>query len=192
MFCPQCGQQQASKDVRFCSSCGFPLNVVSEVLTGGGQLQWRPPEGVARQLSPKQKGMRQGAMLMLSVLVVMPIVIFLGVALLNLPGELIPLAGAICVMGGLLRILYAALFEDGTAGNVIGSGMPMYMPPATPPNYLGGATRGDALPASNATPATNYRPPRYRTDELAPRPSSVTENTTRLLPNQPDDPRPNE
>ncbi len=194
MFCPQCGQQQISREVRFCSTCGFPLNVISEALTGGGQLRHRPVEAGAHQLSPRQKGIRQGAMLMMSVVVVMPVVIFLGVALMNLPGELIPLAGAICVMGGLLRIIYASLFESNVPHSFNAqSGAPpsSYLPPTVAPTYLNTPTRGGALPASPPQPAASaYRPPQYRTDELAARPPSVTENTTRLLKDQTtDEPR---
>ena len=38
MFCPRCGQQQMSGDLRFCSRCGLPLGIVSEVLANGGTL----------------------------------------------------------------------------------------------------------------------------------------------------------
>ena len=30
MFCPKCGQEQASESVRFCSRCGFKLNMDEE------------------------------------------------------------------------------------------------------------------------------------------------------------------
>ncbi len=33
MFCPKCGQEQASESVRFCSRCGFKLDIVGEPLT---------------------------------------------------------------------------------------------------------------------------------------------------------------
>ena len=33
MFCPQCGQEQASESVRFCSRCGFRLNGFEEAIT---------------------------------------------------------------------------------------------------------------------------------------------------------------
>jgi predicted nucleic acid-binding Zn ribbon protein len=33
MFCPKCGQEQASESVRFCSRCGFKLNTAEETLT---------------------------------------------------------------------------------------------------------------------------------------------------------------
>jgi predicted nucleic acid-binding Zn ribbon protein len=32
MFCPKCGQEQASESVRFCSRCGFRLNTAEETL----------------------------------------------------------------------------------------------------------------------------------------------------------------
>ena len=68
MFCPQCGQRQISNEARFCSGCGFSLNVVSELLPTGGQLPWRPPSGTPKVLTPRGKGIRQGAMLMVSTL----------------------------------------------------------------------------------------------------------------------------
>lgn len=33
MFCPKCGEEQASESIRFCSRCGFKLNNVEESLT---------------------------------------------------------------------------------------------------------------------------------------------------------------
>jgi hypothetical protein len=38
MHCPSCGQQQVSSDLRFCSRCGFPLSLVSTILSHGGTL----------------------------------------------------------------------------------------------------------------------------------------------------------
>ena len=32
MFCPQCGHRQVSDETRFCSRCGLPLNVVTDLL----------------------------------------------------------------------------------------------------------------------------------------------------------------
>lgn len=187
MFCPQCGQQQVSGEVRFCSSCGLPLNVVAGVLAGGGQLPQPMLMTGPRKLSPRQKGIRQGTMLMLSVTVVVPIVIFLGVAMLGLPGELIPLAGAVCVMGGVLRMLYAMLFEEGEQQGVFPNVAQNYMPPAQPHHFAPPA-RNSALPPARSAPVANQPPRRYRTGELMERPPSVTENTTRLLDDRFDEP----
>ena len=185
MFCPHCGQKQVSNEVRFCSSCGFHLNVVSDLLLTGGRLayQQQPAPGI-RQLSPRQKGIRQGAMMMLSSLVVVPVVLFIGVAMLGLDGVLIPLAGSLCVMGGLLRMLYAVFFES-EFQPTLPAAQPAYVPPPAPPNYLGTPQpqHNTALPPPQArpVPVPQFRPPRYDTGELPPHPPSVTDHTTRLL-----------
>jgi hypothetical protein len=190
MFCPNCGQRQISNDARFCSACGFPLNVVSELLEKGGRLPWRTPSPVGGALSPRNKGLKQGAFLMLSTVVVVPVVIFLGVVMLGFPGELIPLAAIVCVMGGLLRMLYALFFESNIPIEVAGAGVPPYAPPAVPPNYLGAPNQATALPPQQSTPAPAYhRPQRFDTGELAQMPkTSVTDHTTRLLDKQPNEP----
>jgi hypothetical protein len=128
-------------------------------------------------------------MLMLSTLLVVPIVIFLGVALLNLPGVLIPLAGAVCIFGGLLRMLYALFLEEDSPV-LAPYASPPYVPPPSPPNYLGTPQQQAAFPPPpRNAPAQSYRP-RYNTGELVERPGSVTENTTRLLDRKPDEPPP--
>ena len=50
MYCPKCGHQQVSDDMRFCSRCGFQLTGVAELLTtnelgapAAGQLEKRAP-----------------------------------------------------------------------------------------------------------------------------------------------------
>lgn len=185
MFCPHCGQRQTSNDARFCPACGFPLVTVSELLANGGHLTWRAPG--SGQLTPRGRGIRQGAFLMLSALVVVPVVIFLGVRLLDMPPPLIPLAGIICVMGGLLRMLYAIFFESNYPAPLPGATPQQhYVPPAVPPNYLG--EQSQALPPRQSTPAY-AKPQRYNTGELVEPPrASVTDHTTRLLDRQPDEP----
>jgi hypothetical protein len=37
MFCPQCGQRQVSTEMRFCSRCGLPLDVVTDLLDGSAK-----------------------------------------------------------------------------------------------------------------------------------------------------------
>ena len=189
MFCPNCGQRQNSNDARFCAACGFPLNVVGELLSNGGQLQWRAPAQGAGRPSPRTRGVKQGAFLMLSTLVVVPIVIFLGVAMLGMPGELIPLTAVVCVMGGLLRMLYALFFESSDPADAPPA--QGYAPPAYTPNYVGTPQRPAPLPAPQGTPvpAAYQRPPRYNTGELVEPPKgSVTDHTTRLLDKQPEEP----
>jgi len=192
MFCPQCGQRQTSNDVRFCSACGFALNAVTDLLAGGGRPQhWRPPEppAAALPLSPRQKGVRQGAMIMLSTLLLVPLFAIFGVAMLGLPGEFVALAAVGCPVGGLLRILYALMLES-NARPLPEAQQPAYVPPPSIPNYLGTPQRGTALPPPQGAPIpAQARPQRYNTGELVEPPrASVTDHTTRLLGKQPDEP----
>jgi hypothetical protein len=188
MFCPQCGQKQLSNEVRFCSACGFPLNVVTGLLATGGTMPaiTTVPAG-PRKLSPRQKGIRQGAMLMLSALFIVPLVGIIGVALIGLPGEIAGVAAVTCLMGGLLRILYALLLEEKEAPDAQAGYAQTYTPPPPVPAYMNPPAHVSALPPAQSTPASAYSPPRrVNTGELLQRPS-VTENTTRLLPEQPED-----
>lgn len=189
MFCPQCGQRQASNEVRFCSSCGFALNVVSELLANGGQLPWRPPAQGAGGLSPRQKGVRQGVMLMLSTLLVVPLLAIFGVAMLGLSGKLVALAAVGLPVGGFLRMLYAFLLENNApaTGDAL---QPGYTPPPVIPDYLGTGGRTPALPPQQSTPIPTPRPRRFDTGEIAPPRASVTDHTTRLLDKQPQDDQP--
>ncbi|HEX8290719.1 MAG TPA: zinc ribbon domain-containing protein [Pyrinomonadaceae bacterium] len=190
MFCPQCGQRQISNEARFCASCGFPLEVVGEALANGGRLHWRPPQQQQPgppEISPRQKGIRQGAMVMLTVLLVVPLLAIFGVALLGLPGEIVALAAVGLPMGGFLRIMYALLFES-NAPALPAAPRPSYVPPPSIPNYLGTPQQqSHALPPRQGTPIpAPARPQRYNTGELVEPPrSSVTDHTTRLLDKQP-------
>ena len=187
MFCPHCGQRQVSNEVRFCAACGFQLNLVSQLQpTGGTKLQFGPAG--PHRLSPRQKGIRQGAMLMLSTMLVVPLVAIIGIALLDLPGEIAGIAAVTCFVGGLLRIIYALLLEDSEPAPVPSPQMTPYGAPAAPLFMNQPAARGSSLPPhQQGVPAAGYRPPvAADTGELR-RPPSVTENTTRLLQDRPED-----
>ncbi|HZT58273.1 MAG TPA: zinc ribbon domain-containing protein [Pyrinomonadaceae bacterium] len=187
MFCPQCGQRQASDESRFCSSCGFALNVVTELLANGGQLPWRPAAQGGGELSPRQKGIRQGAMLMLSTILIVPLLAILGVAMLGLPGEFVAIAAIGLPVGGFLRMLYAFLLESNAASGV-GSSQAAYTPPPVIPDYLGTPASAPTLPPQRSAPIPAPRSQRFDTGEIAAPRASVTDHTTRLLDKQPDDP----
>lgn len=187
MFCPQCGQRQAANDVRFCSACGFHLHIVSQLLATRGN----PPtlaQSEPRALSPRQKGIRQGAMIMLSTLFIVPLVAIIGVALLDLPGEIAGVASITCFMGGLLRILYALLLEEKDAPVASVERKDLYSPPNARTYMNASSARAAELPPQRSVPASAYVPPKSAdTGELA-QPPSVTENTTKLLKDPPDGP----
>src|SRR5205814_6304510 len=62
MFCPRCGQQQASEEVRFCSRCGLRLDELAEFVEGGGRLAGRDPAEDLPALTPRQRRTRKGTM----------------------------------------------------------------------------------------------------------------------------------
>jgi hypothetical protein len=183
MYCPQCGQQQVSDITRFCARCGFLLDGVMAVLASGGEVPTRYVQPGNQKPSPRSKGVRQGAMLMLSTILVVPIVAILSVNLLyGVSHILTPLAALFCFVGGLLRILYALLMEDAVAP--MDEQMGAYAPPAMP--QFNRPIHNAALPPA----AVNQPPvwkPRPSTAEIYQPPPSVTENTTRLLDK--DDPK---
>ncbi|HJP95047.1 MAG TPA: hypothetical protein VJ875_24005 [Pyrinomonadaceae bacterium] len=177
MFCPQCGQQQVTGAIRFCSRCGFPLDGVIQLLNNGGMIPiYRHPDEPV-PVSPRRKGVKQGGLLLLSGAVIVPILgMFASYAGSSTFLEILAaLAAIICFIGGPLRMLYAALFEEGAPRPVRA-----YGPPAmnTPPQFV---PRGQnpVLPPAPARAPSGWRP-RPTTAELA-NPPSVTENTTRLL-----------
>jgi hypothetical protein len=180
MYCPQCGQQQVSDVTRYCSRCGFLLDGVATVLATGGAVPTQYVQPGYEQLSPRSKGIRQGALLMLSTLLVVPIVAILSVNLLyEVSHIIVPFAALLCFVGGLLRMLYALLMEDPYPQL---SGEPTAV--HSSPGQLDRA-RQIGLPPAAANPATGWRP-RPNTAEIY-QPPSITENTTRLLDK--DDPK---
>jgi hypothetical protein len=180
MHCPQCGQQQASTEMRFCSRCGFPLAGVVELLASGGVLN-SSGEQPEQKMSPRRKGVQQGVLMMIIGTVLVPTLAIFnsfqhGPSIFDL---LVPLAAVICFAGGLMRILYASLFEEGAPGikqDVHASSSA----PAAAPAQLNTGARINALPPQQSTPVSDFMPRRANTAELV-RPPSVTENTTRLL-----------
>lgn len=180
MYCPQCGQQQAVSEMRFCSRCGFPLGGVAELLANGGVLQAAGGEELREQaLSPRRRGVRRGVVMMLLGAVIVPV---LGI--LNSYQEDTPLieffvavSAVIFFAGALMRILYALLFESATPGvkrDSITDVLPVS--PAT----LNAGSHVSALPPAQSIPVSEFKPRRMNTAELR-HPPSVTENTTRLL-----------
>ena len=177
MFCPQCGQQQVAGAVRFCSRCGFPMDGVIQLLGTGGIVPAYRTSDEPVPISPRRKGVKQGTLLLLSGIVLVPILgmfaSFAGGTFLEI---LAGLAAILCFIGGPLRMLYAALFEEGAPKPVrhYGPPIPMHVPQQFTPHAQMGA-----LPPPPARSAGGWRR-RPNTAELV-NPPSVTENTTRLL-----------
>jgi hypothetical protein len=178
MFCPRCGQQQATDSMRFCSRCGFPMEGAMHLLASGGTLPiYQPPQG-EKKISPRRKGVKQGVSLMLIGAILVPA---LGVMAAFAPGRLdnvfgffAALTAILCFVGGPLRMLFAAIFEEGAPTRQF-SAPPVYAPPVIPPR----PARVSALPPAAVNPAASWTQ-RPQTAEIL-QPPSVTDHTTRLL-----------
>ena len=175
MHCPQCGQQVLD-EVRFCKGCGFALGAVRELLPTGGIPPTETDTKKAR-LSPRRRGVRQGAVVLFIAICLLPLTAVLG----DSWGELIP---AMLCMAGLMRMLYAGIFQEGAPSKTRALSY-------SPANRLEVAAPANttALPPARGMPvgrgpagdmnAGEFQA-RGRTKEMIDVPS-VTDHTTELL-----------
>nr|MDQ3820981.1 zinc-ribbon domain-containing protein [Acidobacteriota bacterium] len=120
MYCPRCGQQQASEEMRFCSRCGFPLGGVRELLANDGAVSTSEDEEQGQVVSPRRRGISQGVMMMLLGTVIVPVLAILSKYINGLDIKpLVALSAVLFFVGGFVRILYAILFEKGLSGKKI-------------------------------------------------------------------------
>lgn len=86
------------------------------------------------------------------------------------------LSAVICFVGGPLRMLFAAIFEEGAPPVHYTPQMAYKVPATMPPAQV------SALPPASVNPASQWRRP--DTGEIEPR-ASVTDSTTQLLDREP-------
>ena len=172
MHCPQCGQKQISPEMRFCKSCGFSLDGVKQLLATDGIPSTPDKESPKDRQSPRRKGVRQGVILLFISMVFMPFIDLIG----KPQGNFLPM---IFLMAGLMRILYAVIFQEGAPRN---KQQARSLPNvgAVTTDQLGTETRGSALPPSHTVPASVFSAPQMGTAKIVSQPS-VTEHTTKLL-----------
>ncbi|MCA1613557.1 MAG: zinc ribbon domain-containing protein [Acidobacteria bacterium] len=182
MYCPKCGQSQVADEVRYCSRCGFALSGVTQLLAHDGAWPQHLLPGAAVQVhSPRRKGAMQGGKLMLVGAFLVPVLVLI-VTIIGSEAYEFVLAGVLILIVGIVRLLYALLFED---AHPAAAPAPLPAHASAPPQFDPAPPRA-ALPQQQASPApVSFRT--RETGELA-GPPSVTENTTRLLDTQ-DDPR---
>ena len=99
MYCPQCSQEQVSDQVRFCSRCGFQLNVVKELLAAGSVPTQQIGVPDARNL-PRQRDVNIGTTLM-----------FVGAALAMASSRIISSGPPTVVIGATLLVLSLVLIN---------------------------------------------------------------------------------
>ncbi len=175
MHCPKCGQQQISEETRFCSRCGLLLTEIATIVSNEGLV----PGKVKTTSSARSRGLKQGLFLFLLSILIVPIAAIITVASNSEPFVAAALM-FITVIGGLLRIVYALMFESGEPGsttleqNLI----------ANTGSIISKRRRKKELAAAPANSmfyaapeSANWRD----TNELVNTPPSVTDTTTKLL-----------
>ncbi|MCW5958681.1 MAG: zinc ribbon domain-containing protein [Pyrinomonadaceae bacterium] len=176
MFCPRCGQQQSSGDLRFCSKCGLPLGIISEVIANGGTLPQLLELGKKSFFSRKNGLIFSLFWFIFFLLIMAP---FWGIVDVD---ELAGMSAIIGIFGGLMIALFSLLVLKPAAKE-----LPEFMqnhPPPVPAQFAGSRSQ-QALPPQQSQPVGDYFAPQGSwktpdTGELA-QPNSVTENTTKLL-----------
>src|SRR5215217_1965072 len=113
MYCPKCGQQQISDEMRFCSRCGLALNGLAEWLASGGGLPVkRGDEAQVAAASSRRKGIRRAAKLMFFSAVLFPVFFVISLAADEAGPMIIPI---VVFFVALVLMVYARLFSDKTA-----------------------------------------------------------------------------
>ncbi len=181
MFCPQCSQEQISEDTRFCSRCGFLMTGVSQLLANNGMLPQLLNSSNSGLETPRKKGVRKGGKLMLLGLIIVPLILFFSMAT-NLGPFLVILSSILFFWGGLLRIIYAAIFESNqtlekkSEKNIFSDAQKLF----------GKKEKTDALLLHETFSDSEYIPPTQgnwhdTNDSMR---TSVTEETTKLFRNE--------
>jgi hypothetical protein len=134
--------------------------------------------GKPEVLSPRKRGVRKGLFFFLLSFLILPIIMMITIASNSEPYILF-VAAVIFIVGGLLRMAYALMFEEGDAA---AAGHPAI----TGHNQPIQSTEPTALPDGTAVPATLYAAPPgtgmwLDTNDLQKTPHSVTDSTTKLL-----------
>jgi hypothetical protein len=178
MHCPRCGQQQVSEEIKFCSRCGFPLGLISEVVSHGGFLpQLANLPGKKKKWFTRKNGLKFSLIWF----------IFFTMLLTALAGaggeeDAAAVFAIIGSLGGLLMMVSSFLFLPKELK--LYQSENAFQQPNQPAQFAQGSQH-QALPPQTYQPADSYFPPAGswkapNTGDLV-QPGSVTDATTKLL-----------
>ena len=176
MYCPRCSQQQVSEETKFCSRCGFPLGLVSEILSHGGFL----PQLAELYKDKKLLTRRNGLIFSLFWFLIITMMITPLAGISGAPEGFVAFFALIGSVGAIILVIASMLLrKESKQFDLPGKELPV----GNIHNIHG--TQPNALPLQQSQPANSYVPPvgtwkAPDTGEFA-RPSSVTEGTTKLL-----------
>ncbi len=178
MYCPRCSQEQINNSIRFCSRCGFLMTGMDEVIENGGLPKAIIENIDSDAISPRKRGIKQGGLLMLSSFILVPLMAILS-DLLHLHSAFVVVTAIITFWGGILRMIYAGIFESKIPSQFEDEGFFESVK-----NTLSGKSKSQkALPPQQNEPiSTVYSPPAESWNETTDfPPTSVTEETTKTL-----------
>ena len=175
MYCPKCSQPQIADETKFCSRCGFLLTGVARLVENDGLIPGVAEDDKKPSLTPRKKGLKQGLFMLLMAILIAPILMIFAKEM-NIRPALFILTMFILVTIGLVRMIYAKIFEaDERAGEASEQN--------AAPNILSGRRNARALPAAHSNPVSDFVPPAQGgwrdSNELIF--SSVTDVTTKQL-----------
>ncbi len=172
MFCPKCSQQQVSEETRFCSRCGFQLNVIKALLVNDSLPQTQDAEIQKINRSLRKRDMTFGALFMfIFALIAAAITVDLP------PSHSAPIVFliiawlALTLLINIKPIIRYFLQADSSTKDISTS--------ETFSN-LKAKIKHAALPSSHSIPAEDLIMPSINTAEIV-SPPSITEQTTNLL-----------
>ena len=189
MHCPRCGQQQASEEIRFCSKCGFPLGLISEILANGGFLPQLADLYKTKSFWTKKNGVMLSVFwFIFFVLIATP---FWGIMDV---GEMAGITAILGIFGSLMILIASLVFLRSSkelqpsSHNPMTTNQNVQIPVAAQPlPGLHGANARQALPPQHSVPASEYVAPKpgswKDTNDLV-QPNSVTDETTKILANK--------
>lgn len=172
MFCPKCSQQQTSDETRFCSRCGFQLNVVKALLVSDDVPPAQNAERKKADRSLRKRDVTIGALLMF--------ILAFTVAAITVDMPASHSARILCLIIAwlvlTLLINIKPMFQYFLQADSSAQDVPTteaFSNLSTKINYA-------ALPSPHSIPAEDLIMPSVNTAEII-SPPSVTERTTNLL-----------
>jgi hypothetical protein len=178
MHCPSCGQQQVSAEIKFCSRCGFPMGLISEVLAHGGFLPQLAELNKKKTIFNKKNGVVFSIFWMIVFMMLLPAII----GIFNGPGEAQGLFAVLGIFGGMMIMIASLTMLPSSKQYPLIPAHTLHPQHPMAPG-LHGAGQHQALPPQQSIPASAYAPPRAGSwrDTKDLEPTSVTESTTKLL-----------
>lgn len=175
MHCPNCGQQQISLDIKFCSRCGFPMALIPDLLANGGTLPNFNAPGGKKKFWTRKNGIFLSIMWVLFCWFLMAPIC--GVIDFE---EGAAFFGIVGFFGGVFGVVTSLFFLESSKIQYQYSMQNQMQPGALPNAYQ----QYGALPPQQSIPADQYIQPGHwkapDTGQFA-QPGSVVDGTTKLF-----------